>query len=108
MLQRRCLIPASNYYEWEKRDGKKIKYAIRPTKTDMLYLAGIYHLENHDGIIIPTFTVLTREAAPEIAFIHHRMPVILPSDYATDWLNTQNNADEVIHAALTEMEYQPA
>lgn len=108
MLQRRCLIPASNYYEWEKRDGRKIKYAIRPTKTDMLYLAGIYHLENHDGIIIPTFTVLTREAAPEIAFIHHRMPVILPSDYATDWLNTQNNADEVIHTALTEMEYQPA
>lgn len=108
MLQRRCLIPASNYFEWEKRDGRKIKYAIRPANTDMLYLAGIYHLENHDGVIVPTFTILTRDAAPEIAFIHHRMPVMLPSDYVADWLNTKHKAEEIILSALSDMDYQPA
>ena len=108
MLQRRCLIPASNYFEWEKRDGKKIKHAIRPVGSRMLYLAGIYHLENHEGVITPTFTILTREAAPGIAFIHHRMPVILPGDYVSDWLNINYKADEVIQSALLDMEHHPA
>lgn len=108
MLQRRCLIPASNYFEWEKRDGQRIKYAIRPAHTNMLYLAGIYHLENHDGLVVPTFTILTREAAPGIAFIHHRMPVIMPGEYTSDWLNTNFKAEEIIQSALTDMQYHTA
>ena len=108
MRQRRCLIPASSYFEWERRDGQKIKYAIRPAGAEMLYLAGVYHLENHDGAIIPSFAILTRSAAPEIAFIHDRMPVILPPDCARDWLKVENRADEVLRRALQEMELQKA
>ena len=70
MRQRRCVIPASHYFEWERRGAARTKYAIRPAHADTLYLAGIYHLENHDGVIIPAFTILTRDAAPGIAFIH--------------------------------------
>ena len=44
MLRRRCLIPASNYYEWEKRGKEKIKYAIRPKGASLLYMAGIYRM----------------------------------------------------------------
>ena len=106
MRQRRCLIPASSYFEWERRDGQKIKYAIRPAGAEMLYLAGIYHLENHDGAVVPSFAILTRSAAPEIAFIHDRMPVILPPDCARDWLKVENRADEVLRCALQEMELQ--
>ena len=106
MRQRRCLIPASSYFEWERRDGQKTKYAIRPAGAEMLYLAGIYHLENHDGAVVPSFAILTRSAAPEIAFIHDRMPVILPPDCARDWLKVENRADEVLRRALQEMELQ--
>ena len=108
MRQRRCLIPASSYFEWERREGQKTKYAIRPAGAEMLYLAGIYHLENHDGAVIPSFAILTRSAAPEIAFIHYRMPVILPPDCARDWLKVENRADEVLRRALQEMELQKA
>ena len=108
MRQRRCVIPASHYFEWERRGAARTKYAIRPARADTLYLAGIYHLENHDGVIVPAFTILTRDAAPGIAFIHPRMPVLLPPDTTADWLNPSNNAEEVIAAALTEMEYQSA
>ena len=108
MRQRRCLIPASSYFEWERRDGQKTKYAIRPAGAEMLYLAGIYHLENHDGAVGPSFAILTRSAAPEIAFIHDRMPVILPPDCARDWLKVENRADEVLRRALQEMELQKA
>ena len=108
MRQRRCVIPASHYFEWERRGAARTKYAIRPAHADTLYLAGIYHLENHDGVIVPAFTILIRDAAPGIAFIHPRMPVLLPPDATADWLNPGYNAEEVIAAALTDMEYQPA
>lgn len=108
MKQRRCLIPATHYYEWEHRGRQSIKYAIRPERSRMLYLAGIYHLEKHDDVIVPTFTVLTREASPGISFIHDRMPVILPSEITTDWLDSRNDAVEVIQAAMLNMEYHPA
>lgn len=108
MKQRRCLIPATHYYEWEHRGRQSIKYAIRPERSKMLYLAGVYHLEKHDDVIVPTFTVLTREASPGISFIHDRMPVILPSDVITDWLDSRNDAVEVIQAAMLDMEYHPA
>ena len=107
MLQRRCLIPASYYYEWERSNGRKIKYAIHPEHAKMLYLAGIYHLEKHGGIIVPTFTILTRDAGEEIAFIHPRMPVILPEEAKDDWLNPAHKAEEVIQSALVKMVYQP-
>ena len=81
---------------------------IRPERSRMLYLAGIYHLEKHDDVIVPTFTVLTREASPGISFIHDRMPVILPPEITTDWLDSRNDAVEVIQAAMLDMEYHPA
>ena len=108
MRQRRCVIPASHYFEWERRGAARTKYAIRPAHADTLYLAGIYHLENHDGVIVPAFTILTRDAALGIAFIHPRMPVLLPPDATADWLNPGYNAEEVVAAALTEMEYRSA
>lgn len=108
MRQRRCVIPASHYFEWERRGAARTKYAIRPAHADTLYLAGIYHLENHGGVIIPAFTILTRDAASGIVFIHPRMPVLLPPDATADWLNPGYNAEEVVAAALTEMEYRSA
>lgn len=41
MMQRRCLLPATNYFEWEKRGSEKIKYAIKPSNLDMFYMAGL-------------------------------------------------------------------
>ena len=75
MTQRRCLIPATCYFEWEHRGKEKIKYAIAPQNSSMIYLAGIYRKEGSHA----SCTILTREPADSIAFIHNRMPVILPS-----------------------------
>lgn len=106
MQQRRCLVPASDYFEWQRKPGGSTKYAIRPERAQMLYLAGIYHLENHDGVIVPAFAILTRDAAPGISFIHHRMPVILPPQQASRWLNPENKAADVLQSALLDMEYK--
>ncbi len=65
MRQRRCLVPAAHYFEWEKRGKDRIKYAIRPGGASVMYMAGIYRLEND----MPVFTILTREPAAAISFI---------------------------------------
>lgn len=99
MQQRRCLIPASHYYEWQKTGDGKVKYSIAPKDTKGFFLAGIYRLESG----IPVFSILTREPAESIAFIHNRMPVILPQIVMADWLNPRYNGSEVLSAAVSEM-----
>lgn len=83
MRRRRCLIPASLYFEWEHRGRERIKYAIRPAGAKPLYMAGIYRIENGS----PVFSILTRAPAESIAFIHDRMPVILPAALREAWLS---------------------
>ena len=95
MRQRRCLVPASHYFEWSHGGEAKTKYAIRPQAAGIMYMAGLYRMEAGRAV----FTILTREAAPQIAFIHHRMPVILPGDAAEAWLRLQTPAEEVLALA---------
>lgn len=104
MAQRRCLIPATCYFEWERRGKEKIKYAIAPEGSRMLYLAGIYRKEGNRAAC----TILTREPAESIAFIHNRMPVILPAEAVSDWLNIRYDAADVLRAAQMEMAYHLA
>ncbi len=104
MAQRRCLIPASNYFEWEKRGREKIKYAIKPTGSTTIYMAGIYRIVGG----MPEFSILTREPAQSIAFIHNRMPVILPREAQTDWFNPRFRAEDVLQAAMLNIEYRNA
>ncbi len=83
-LNRRCLIPFSWYYEWGETEEGKVPFAIRPEEEGRFFLAGLYRFE--PGEKLPRFTVLTRDAAPQIAFVHPRMPVILPEKLRGDWL----------------------
>ncbi len=100
--QRRCLIPAQHYYEWEKSGSKKVKYAIEPEGADGFFLAGIYRMEAGK----PVFAILTRDAAEGIAFIHERMPVILPNEAAEDWLNPKYHGEDILNAAMTQMQFK--
>jgi len=99
MASRRCLVPASGYYEW-KATGKryKDKYEFKLPENTTMYMAGIY---SQDG----RYAILTRAASPTIAEVHDRMPVILPEPYHNIWLN---ETPEVINEALTELHHQLA
>ena len=82
MENRRCLLPMSAYFEWEKRENGKQKYRIAPEGDGIFYLAGLYRFEDEK----PVCTVLTTAAADKISFIHHRMPVILGRTEKDVWL----------------------
>ena len=97
MNQRRCAVPASRYFEWERSGGTKTKYAIRPEEDGLFYLAGLYRVVSGR----PEFVILTRPPADRIAFIHDRMPVILPKALVADWTNPRYSAREILdHAVL--------
>jgi putative SOS response-associated peptidase YedK len=91
---RRCLIPASGYYEWQKADGKKTKFSFSSSNHEPLYLAGLYLRSSHDKL--PFFTILTRDAATELKDIHARMPVILPKNRMMEWLSPEKNYMEFL------------
>ena len=101
MHQRRCLIPAAHYYEWQKTEAGKEPFLFYPKGKRGLLLAGIYRFENKQ----PVFSVLTRAPAEEIAHIHDRMPVILPKEACSDWLNPRYQAGELLKAAVTDLEF---
>lgn len=80
MENRRCLIPATAYFEWQG----KTRHAFR-AEEPVLYMAGLYRLEA--GEPLAAFTILTREADEPFMHIHDRMPVLLPSEWAGEWLS---------------------
>lgn len=98
VLHRRCLIPGACYYEWQRVDEgtekRKIKYAIRPKDEPCMYLAAIYRYEEEQRL--PVFSILTREAAPEIAFIHPRMPLIVPERLRDGWLDRDGDPEKLL------------
>lgn len=88
LKDRRCVVPATGFYEWQKIDPSlpKDKYIFTTEKSPMLYMAGIYEPNKHNGKDGYSFVILTREANQYISDIHHRMPVILYKDELLSWL----------------------
>ena len=101
MEKHRCIIPCSSYYEWQKSGKEKIKYKLSVADSNAVFLAGIYRIEHR----APVFSVLTKEPVESIAFIHNRMPVLLPEEAIKDWLNLDFKAEEVLQNAVGDMVY---
>ncbi|MCR4616664.1 MAG: SOS response-associated peptidase [Lachnospiraceae bacterium] len=104
----RCIIPASYYFEWEHligRDGAKktgAKYMLQPNDSEMTYMCGLYRIEDN----LPYFVILTREPGKEIAFIHDRMPVILPEEKIDAWINPEAKPEDVMGDVITDVYYE--
>ena len=111
--KRRCAIPASWYYEWEhfrSADGRTRtgeKYAIQHAGAKLMFLAGLYRLEEQNGLTVPVFTVLTKEPAGELRRIHDRMPVILPRSAVGKWIDPGARAEDCMQLALTDLIAEP-
>lgn len=103
MKQRRCLIPADSYFEWQHKANNKQKYEIAPNGASGFCLAGIYRIEGKQAV----FSILTRDPAENISMIHDRMPVILPTATAADWLNPRYNGIEILKYAVLDLSYRP-
>jgi putative SOS response-associated peptidase YedK len=95
ILQRRCLIVADGFYEWQ-HDGNKQPYFISMKNHEPFGLAGIWERWVGENKTIDSCSIITVEANKLIAPIHNRMPAIIdPKDY-NSWLDVNNTKwDEI-------------
>jgi putative SOS response-associated peptidase YedK len=84
----RCLVPADGFYEWQKQpQGPSRPFFVRATAGRPLLMAGLWRRNRlADGSLLETAAILTRDASPALAPIHHRMPVLLPPRLVEAWL----------------------
>jgi putative SOS response-associated peptidase YedK len=85
---RRCLVPASGFYEWETRGrGPKKPFAAMP-KNSLIAFAGLWETwHGPDGSEIDTAAIVTTDASDYLRPIHERMPVVLHQEDFATWLS---------------------
>ncbi len=86
---RRCLIPASFYYEWKKDIKPSIPYLFKLKDDEYFVFAGIYDiwLNPKTNREIMSYTIITCPANDLVKNIHTRMPVVLRKDNEEKWID---------------------
>lgn len=100
-INRRCLIPATSFFEWEKVDGKKIRRQLKISEQEIFSMAGLYNsFIDKEGNKFEAFTIITTTAHDSMGHIHERMPVIIPKDLEDIWLNKDNKSPIMLKQIL--------
>lgn len=88
----RAVIPASGYFEWVKSPSGKQPVFIHSDK--LLLFAAIYEPARPLSGNLPSFSIITKQSAAEIAQIHDRNPVMLEN--IEQWLDPDSKVEELI------------
>ena len=101
MKRRRCLIPASGFYEWARVGAAKQPFFIRMKEGRPFALAGLWEQWcGEDGSELETCAILTTSPNEMTAKIHPRMPVIIaPGDYGR-WMDPANEKPGTLEPLL--------
>ncbi|MEX2370016.1 MAG: SOS response-associated peptidase [Bacteroidales bacterium] len=101
---RRCLIIACGFFEWQHHGKQKIPWYIHHKDQALLAFAGVYdqweNPENSD--VVQTFSIITTRANPLMEKIHNtkkRMPVLLPENQEQQWIDqslSEKEADNLL------------
>lgn len=87
---RRCIIPTSGFYEWQKTEkGAKQPFYFYLKEKEVFGFAGLWEewLNKETGELTETCTIITTESNDVLKPVHERMPVILKTDFYEQWLN---------------------
>ncbi len=99
---RRCIVPASAYFEWNENQpkGKRDCYRVEPVVGNGFALGGLYEVNQDTGEMF--MSILTTEPNSKMAEIHHRMPVIVDTSNFDSWL--QSAVQDEINSMLIPLE----
>jgi putative SOS response-associated peptidase YedK len=91
MKYRRCLFPADGFFEWKIEGKAKRPYFVHRKDRAPSAFAGLWESwMGPNGEEIESAAIVTTDASPSIAHIHHRMPVMLEPEQFGPWLDTHN------------------
>ncbi|HEY0736836.1 MAG TPA: SOS response-associated peptidase [Herpetosiphonaceae bacterium] len=87
--RKRCLVPATGFYEWKAEGRGKVPYLFTVGDHEVFGFAGLYDSwKAPSGEVLYTYTIITTRPNDLVAQAHDRMPVILPRDQEQAWLDT--------------------
>ena len=89
IVNSRAIVPVTGYYEWKKKENKKVPYYFTRNDDKEIFLAAI-----HDK---GQFAIITREATEKNLEIHHRQPIIVRKTQLNNYFNLNNNAVEFLN-----------
>lgn len=90
--RRRCLVPASGFYEWKKETEGKQPYWIHPADGGLIAFAGIWERWRRPGAEQRvTFAILTGAASADVAPVHDRMPITIGLADRDAWLSRETD-----------------
>ena len=102
--QRRCLVPATGYYEWATELGRyKTKQPVFISRDDekLLAFAGIFdRWISPEGEIRDSVAIITRDAVGDLAKVHNRMPLFLPRERWGAWMDSDVTDVEEIRTLM--------
>lgn len=89
LKSKRCAIPSTGFFEWDK---SKKKYLFNVSEDNMLYMAGLFNEFEEKK----RFVILTTKSNDSIRDIHERMPVVLPKNRVEDWIFDFGRVDDIL------------
>lgn len=93
MAKRRCIVPATLFYEWKERtDGPNLPHAFARQDRSLFCIAGLWQPIGEGVDRIGQFILLTVQANAVVSPVHHRMAAILRPKDEQHWLNPASDA----------------
>ncbi|POM73704.1 DC12 family protein [Phytophthora palmivora] len=88
LQSKRCVVLSEGYYEWQQVDKREKQPYYFYREGNPIKFAGLYdQWKNENGEVMCTYTILTTAVAPELKWLHTRMPVILSDEGVERWLS---------------------
>lgn len=101
--RRRCLIPATGYWEWAGPKGARQRYLFQDPDGDVLAFAGVSSwwkdpdkTDDDPSRWVLTAALMTMDAVENLASIHDRNPVMVPPDFWDEWLDPATTGDQAL------------
>ncbi len=102
--RRRCLVPASGFYEWKPEEGGKQPYFCH-LKHQLFCFAGIWeHWQDSMGNELQSCAILTTDAVGTMRQVHDRMPVVLRDELRDQWLDHHDENTEQAMDCIAQLE----
>jgi len=103
--RRRCLIPASGFYEWRSENNKKQPWYISLRSGELMAFAGLWETwTSKEGDVVESCCIITTQANSFMEPIHDRMPVILNSEQWKIWLSQQEHSKDKLLPLINSQE----
>lgn len=104
---RRCLVPATGFYEWAKdAAGNRLPWYFTPSDSAPLVFAGVWQEWGQGAAVLRSFAIVTTAASPWMAVTHHREPVVLAPDDWARWLGETDEKAAPLMRSAPEGSYQ--